>query len=153
SWSATSIVVPVPSGATTGNVVVTVAGLPSNGALFTVIVPPSVTNLSPASGPVGTSVAITGTNFGASQGTSTVTFNGVAATPTSWNATSIVAFVPSGAMTGNVVATVAGVASNAVLFTVLPVPTITSLSPTSGSVGTAVTITDRKSTRLNSSHT
>ena len=38
---------------------------------------PALTSLSPTSGPVGTSVTITGTNFGATQGTSTVKFNGV----------------------------------------------------------------------------
>src|SRR5205814_518941 len=94
SWSATSIVVPVPAGATTGNVVVTVTvgGVASNGVSFTVTVPaPSITSLNPTSGLVGTSVTVTGTNFGASQGTSTVKFNGTAATPTSWSATSIVA--------------------------------------------------------------
>src|SRR6266699_2026123 len=52
---------------------------------------PSITSLTPASGAVGTSVTIAGANFGATQGTSTVTFNGTAATPTSWSATSIVA--------------------------------------------------------------
>src|SRR5262249_22770965 len=50
---------------------------------------PSITALSPASGPVGTTVTITGTNFGATKGTSTVTFNGTLATPTAWSATSI----------------------------------------------------------------
>jgi hypothetical protein len=35
-WSATSITVPVPAGATTGNVVVTVDGQVSKGVLFTV---------------------------------------------------------------------------------------------------------------------
>src|SRR5208283_918276 len=38
SWSATSITVTVPSGATTGNVVVTVGGVASNGWPFTPIV-------------------------------------------------------------------------------------------------------------------
>jgi hypothetical protein len=71
----------VPTGATTGNVVVTVGGLTSNGAPFTVTVPPSITTLSPTSGPVGTAVTITGANFGATQGTSTVAFNGTVATP------------------------------------------------------------------------
>jgi len=119
SWSATSIAVPVPSGATTGNVVVTVGGVASNGVTFTVMVPPpSITSLNPASGSVGTSVTITGTNFGSTQGTSTVKFNGTAATPTSWTASSITAPVPTGAATGNVVVTVGGVASNGVNFTV-----------------------------------
>src|SRR5271156_1710238 len=73
---------------------------------------PSITNLSPTSGAVGASVTITGTNFGASQGFSTVKFNGTAGTVTSWSATSIVLPVPSAATTGNVVVTVSGVASN-----------------------------------------
>ena len=80
--------------------------------------PPSITNLNPTSGAVGTPVTITGTNFGATQGTSTVTFNGTTATPTSWSATSIGAPVPAGATTGSVVVTVGGVASNGVSFTV-----------------------------------
>jgi hypothetical protein len=78
----------------------------------------TISSLSPTSGAVGTAVTITGTNFGSSQGTSTVTFNGVAATATSWSATSIATTVPSGATTGNVVVTVGGVASNGVRFRV-----------------------------------
>jgi len=140
SWSATSIAVPVPTGATTGNVVVTVGGASSNGVSFAVLVPPSVTSLTPNSGTVGTSVTIAGANFGTSQGTSTVAFNGTAATPTSWTATSIVVPVPAGATTGNVVVTVGGLASNAVNFTVVVPPSITTLTPNSGTVGTSVTI-------------
>ncbi len=126
SWSDSSIVVAVPSGATTGNVVVTANGLASNGVLFTVTAPPppTVASLSPPLGLVGTSVTITGANFGSSQGASTVMFNGVTAVPTSWTPTSIVAPVPSGATTGSVFVTVGGVASNGSNFTVTvpPVP-------------------------------
>jgi hypothetical protein len=139
SWSTTSIVVPVPAGATTGNIVVTVGGIASSGTAFTVLGTPSITNLSVTSGAAGTSVTITGTSFGTTQGTSTVTFNGTTASPTSWSTTSIVAPVPAGATTGNVVVTVAGVAGNGAPFTVSP--HITSLSPNSGGVGAAVTIT------------
>jgi hypothetical protein len=141
SWSATSIVAIVPNGATTGNVVVIVSGVASNGKAFTVLPTPSITSLSPTSGPVGTSVTITGTNFGSTQGTSTVKFGGITATPTTWSASSIVAPVPSGAATGNVVVTVSGAISNGLTFTVVPAPSITSLLPTSGSIGTSVTIT------------
>src|SRR5438046_4766014 len=103
--------------------------------------PANIASLNPTAGVVGTSVTITGANFGATQGTSTVKFNGTAATPTSWGATSIVAPVPSGATTGNIVVTVGGVASNGASFTVtVPAPTITSLNPASGVRGTAVTI-------------
>ncbi len=144
-WSATSITVPVPTGATTGNVIVMVAGVPSNGVNFTVsaATAPNITSLNPTAGAVGTSVTITGTNFGATQGTSTVSFNGIAGTPASWSATSITVPVPTGATTGNVIVTVAGVPSNGVNFTVsaATTPNITSLGPTSGAIGTPVTIT------------
>src|SRR5205809_566596 len=101
---------------------------------------PSITSLSVASGPVGTSVTITGRNFGSTQGTSTVKFNGTTASVTAWASSSITATVPSGATTGNVVVTVSNQASNGVSFTVVPAPSITSLSVTSGAVGAAVTI-------------
>jgi RHS repeat-associated protein len=105
------------------------------------ITTPSITSLSPTSGSIGTSVTITGANFGATRGTSTVTFNGTAATPTSWSTTSIVVPVPSGGTTGNVMVTVGGVPSNAMGFTVLGSQSITGVSPTSGTVGTSVTVT------------
>jgi len=70
---------------------------------------PSITSLSPTSGPVGASVTITGNGFGPSQGTSIVKFNGTTATSiTTWSDGSIVATVPSGATNGNVVVTVSG---------------------------------------------
>ncbi len=138
SWSTTSIAVPVPTGATTGNVVVTVGGVASNGVTFTVTVAPSITSLNPTSGPVGTSVTIAGTNFGASQGTSSVSFNITPATPTSWSATSIIVPVPSGATTGSVVVIVSGAGGSSFPFTVTP--TVTSVNPTFGPVGTSVLI-------------
>ena len=98
---------------------------------------PTLTSLSPSSGPVATAVTISGSNFGSTKGTSTVTFNGITATPTTWSTTSIVAPVPAGATTGNVLVTVGGVASNALTYTVSSgaTPTLTSLSPSSGPVG------------------
>ncbi len=119
SWSATKIVVKVPSGAQTGKVVVTVKGIQSNGVTFTVTVPPAITRLNPTSGPVGTSVTITGSNFGSTQGMSTVKFDGKSAgTATSWSATRILVKVPAGAQSGKVVVTVKGLQSNGVEFTV-----------------------------------
>ena len=139
SWGTTGIVVPVPNGATTGNVTVTVASQLSNGASFIVSIPsPTLSGLSPPSGPVGSSVTIAGANFGASQGTSTVAFHGALANPTNWTATSVTAPVPSAATSGNVYVTVAGQPSNGLSFAVTPI--ITSLTPTSGTAGTSITI-------------
>src|SRR5258708_1887022 len=140
SWSASSIVATVPSGATTGNVVVNASGVNTNGKSFTVVAAPSIASLTPTSGAVGTSVTVAGSNFGTTQGSSTVKFNGTMATITSWGASSIAATVPSGASTGNVVVHASGVDSNGKSFTVVPTPSITSLSPASGTVGTSVTI-------------
>ncbi len=118
-WDTTSIGVTVPSGATTGYVVVRVLGAASNGLHFTVVLPPSITSLSQTSGAIGAPITITGTSFGATQGTSTVTFNGHSAgTASTWGATSITVTVPVGATTGNVVVTVLRSASNGSLFTV-----------------------------------
>ncbi len=141
SWNSTTIVAPVPLTATTGNVVITVNGASSNAVALTVSQTPTINTLSPSSGPVGTSVAISGVNFGSSQGSSTVTFNGMAATPTSWSATAIVVPVPTGATTGNVVVTVNGTASSGVPFTVYPIPSIASLSASSTTIGAPITIT------------
>jgi YD repeat-containing protein len=86
----------------------------------------SISGLLPTSGPVGTTVTITGSSFGASQGSSIVTFNGTsAATVYSWSASSIEVAVPSGATTGNLVVTVGGVASNGMPFTVGPLGFVT----------------------------
>src|SRR4030067_74037 len=99
---------------------------------------PSISSLSPTYGPVGTSVTITGTNFGATQGTSTVQFNGVSVTPTSWSNTSISVTVPSGATPqGYVYVTVAGLTSGGKGFQIGTPPVISSLSPTYGPVGTS----------------
>ncbi len=141
SWSTSSITATVPSAATTGNVVVTVGGQASTGVAFTVTSAPSITSLTPSTGAVGSSITIAGSNFGGTQGNGGVKFNGTAATITSWGASSIVAVVPAGATTGNVVVTAAGgVASAGKSFTVTSAPSITSLTPNTGAVGSSVTI-------------
>ena len=142
SWSDAKIKAPVPAGAATGPVVVTVGGQASNGVEFTVGGPaPVVNKLKPGSGTVGRVVKIKGEHFGASQGESTVSFNGVAAEPVSWSDTKIKAPVPAGAATGPVVVTVDGKMSNGVEFTVFgEPPTISKLKPGLGRVGTVVKV-------------
>lgn len=142
SWGTTSITAPVPRDLPAGvvNIVITENGLPSNSLPFTVV--PVITALSSYSGAVGTPVTITGTGFGGSQGTSTVTFNGVPASPTSWAPNSITVLVPPGSASGPVVVTVSGLDTNGVPFTVpTPPPVIASISPGSGPVNTELTIT------------
>src|SRR5260370_1877511 len=105
---------------------------------------PSISSLNPISGPVGTSVTIAGAKFGASQGTSIVTFNGTAATPTAWNGTSIIAPVPTAPTTTNALATVSAQASNGVNFTVgtvFPILFVQTNSASPPATQTPVTVT------------
>ena len=141
TWTSTAVTAIVPGGAATGPVTVSTGGVTSNGVNFTVV--PNMTGFTPTYGAVGASITISGTAFGSAQGT--VKFNTTSATPTSWANTSIVVPVPTGVATGSatvVVTTSAGVASGGSTFSVVLPPSITPpLSPTSGNVGDAVTIT------------
>jgi len=119
AWNNTSITVTVPATATSGPVVVTVNGQASNSVPFTVIQPPSISSISPASGIPGQLVTITGSNFGPTQGSSVISFNGVAASASSWGPTTVLALVPAGATTGPVTVAVGGLASNGIPFTAL----------------------------------
>src|SRR5262249_39536464 len=111
SWSDTQITVTVPANATSGPVRATVGGGAGNNNVHFTIAVPQVNSVSPTSGVVGTQVTVNGSGFGASQGTSTISFNGSTATVNSWSATQIVATVPASAATGPVQVT-ANAASN-----------------------------------------
>jgi hypothetical protein len=152
SWSSTSIATPIPTGATSGNVVVGASGVVSNGVAFTVVTTPSITSLSPPQGSAGTVVTIRGANFGSAQGGSTVTFNGIAALPSgtsstcssSWSNTCIVVPVPTGLSLGNVsvVVKVASVSSNVATFTDATAGDFQiSVTPSSQSSGTGTNAT------------
>ena len=69
----------------------------------------AVTSFTPSSGPVGTKVTITGTNFNTTAASNTVLFNTTAATVTAATATSLEVTVPAGATTGVISVTSAGV--------------------------------------------
>jgi hypothetical protein len=139
--SGTQITTSVPSGASTGPLTVkTPQGTAVTGVAFVVTGGPTITNFSPTSGPVGTSVAINGTNL---TGATSVTFDGTSASFSVNGSTQIIATVPSGATTGRIeVTTPSGSAKSASHFTVTSSadPIITSFSPTFGPVGTSVTI-------------
>ncbi|WP_280343313.1 IPT/TIG domain-containing protein, partial [Nocardia abscessus] len=104
---------------------------------------PTITSISPTSGPTtgGTSVTITGTGF---TGPTTVRFGSTATTFTMNSPTQITAIAPAGsAGTVQVTVTTAAGTSNGVSYTYLPVPSLTSVSPSQGSTsgGTTVTLT------------
>lgn len=146
SISDTEIEVVVPANASTGIVAVRslVTGNRGDGPVFTVtVITPEITNISPAVGPVGTEVTITGQNFGTVIGNLEVDFNGEIATVNSLTDTQIIAEVPANAATGPVSVTRLdnGQAVTGPVFTVdNNCPVITNISPTSGPAGTQVTI-------------
>ncbi|MCL5037083.1 MAG: IPT/TIG domain-containing protein [Chloroflexi bacterium] len=147
SWLDSIIQCEVPIGATTGPVLVTTNYGTSNAdVIFTVSTQTHVDSVTPSSGPVGTTVTITGSNFNTSQGVGTVTFNGTdAGLATSWTYTQIICDVPVGASTGPVVVTTTnGVSNSDKTFTVTtPPPTppsVDTVTPNSGPTGTTVTI-------------
>lgn len=112
----TYVTATVPAGALTGSVTVT-TGTTTLTSNTTFKVLPKLTSFTPTSGPVGTSVVITGVSF--TQATA-VKFNGVAATTFTVNSdTQITATVPSGAKTGKIsVITPGGTATSTTSFTV-----------------------------------
>src|SRR5262249_38969872 len=97
TWSATTAKGVVPASATTGNVQIYAGSAVSNGVMFTVTAPPTITNLVPQSGAIGTLVTISGTNFGSSGVSNSVRFGSKTAKIAIWSDTTIVASVPSGA--------------------------------------------------------
>ena len=141
--SPTQITAIAPSGSGTVYVTVTTAaGTSATGVAtqFTYPPQPTVTGLSPNSGPAATCVFIYGTNFIPG---SVAYFGGVAANTTINSPTLITAYAPPGSGTVYVTVTSSSGTSTtgtASQFTYLP-PTVTSLSPNSGAALTSVTIT------------
>ena len=138
AWSNTLITCTVPVDATTGPVIVTTSGGTSGGPAFA-IATPAISSLSSITGPVGTPVTITGSNFGTTQSSSTVRFNGTQATVSAWSNTSITCVVPVGATTGLVTVVTSGGTSAGKTFTV-KLPLISGVTPASGTIGAAIKI-------------
>ena len=139
--SGTTIEAVVPPGATSGPIsVVTPGGTAVSAEPFTVVPPPTLTRFTPATGPAGTGVTLTGTHF---LGATEVRFNRVSAVVFEVvSGASIEAVVPRGATSGPIsVVTPGGTAVSTEPFTVVPPPTLTGFTPATGPVGTGVTLT------------
>lgn len=128
NWSATSIVVSVPAGATTGNVVVTVGGVSSGGRLFTVTPPPSISYVTPTTANPGPQVTVQGSGFGSPQGTGAEWLGTAYGTVVSWTDTQIVATVAANAKSGTARVQQSGVWSSPMTFNVTT-PNISTVSP------------------------
>ncbi|WP_039148614.1 IPT/TIG domain-containing protein [Bradyrhizobium japonicum] len=114
---------------------------------FTYVAAPTVTSISPTSGPTGggTSVIITGTNFSTTTGAAGVKFGATNAASYTVNSnTQITATAPAGTGTVDVTVTTVGGTSATTAsdqFTYVAAPTVTSISPTTGPGGGGTTVT------------
>src|SRR5665213_3029700 len=95
--------------------------------------PPAITSFTPASGPVGTSVTITGTNFNATKTSNIVFFGATMATVTAATTTSLTVIVPPGATYQPISVLNGGTA----LIGYSARPFATTFTPTKGSITTA----------------
>jgi hypothetical protein len=140
--SASEITTTVPTGATTGTVQVVIpSGTLSSNFPFRVL--PAVSSFAPTRGAIGTVVTINGQSLTQTTG---VTFGGVSAPFAVVSDSEITATVPTGALTGSITVTTAGgVATAKGAFRVTP--KITGFSPSSGPVGTPVTINGQSFTQ------
>ncbi|MEI7743374.1 MAG: IPT/TIG domain-containing protein [Chloroflexota bacterium] len=139
----TAIYTSVPADATTGRIGVTTPGgtAPSN-ATFTVATratAPAITSFSPASGPAGTGVTVTGTNLA---GATTVKLGSTSIT--AWKvtaATGLTFSVPTGATSGTIsVVTDGGTGSSAASFTATGPPVVATFTPVTGPAGMTITL-------------
>jgi hypothetical protein len=115
------------------------AGSANSSATFKVL--PAISDVSPSSGFVGSTVTITGTTF---TGLVSVSFGAAAAGAGVVSATDdeVIVTVPANAVTGPVMLTTnAGSVKSATPFEVIRPPTVTAFTPGSGPTGTSVLIT------------
>jgi outer membrane protein assembly factor BamB len=100
---------------------------------------PSLSSFTPAAGPVGATVTITGTNL---SGATAVSVNGTPVSSFTVDSdTQVTAVVAAGTTSGPIsVTTPGGTATSGGTFTVIPAPSVSSFTPASGPVGTTVTI-------------
>lgn len=125
----------------TAHVTVSSGGVSSNAVTFTIVAGPALTSLSPNSTTAGSpafTLTVTGTGFAS---TATVLWNGSSSLSTTFHsATQLTATVPANLIaspgTASVTVKSSGVSSNALNFTVVAGPSLTSLSPTAITAGT-----------------
>lgn len=105
--------------------------------------PPTISSFTPTSGAIGTVVTINGTNFDPASSNNIVTFNGVSALISSASSNTLSVTVPAGATTGSIQVSVGcnTVVSSSNFTVLVPLPTISGFTPSSGTIGATVTIT------------
>jgi gliding motility-associated-like protein len=122
----------------------TITGDTPSGVVCVSTPAPTILSFNPISGPIGTTVTITGTNFSTTPANNTVRVNGTTAVVSASTTTSLTTSVPTGATTGKISVTVAGnTATSTNDFTVTSVsnqPPVISSTATSAPINGKVTI-------------
>ena len=139
----------VPAGAASGPIDI-FANIQSakSSTNFEVLSAPVITKFSPSSGTVGTSVTIEGTNL---NGSTSVRVCGITMTVHSSSSTKIIATIPAGAKEGPIaITTPGGTGKSAADFSTTYLPEITGISPSSAPPGTAITISGKNFSGLQS---
>lgn len=141
SWSDTLVAAITPSGATTGDLVLSTAdGSPASGGVLVITGAPTVSTITPTRGNPGALVTINGMNFGPSPGTEngvsfqsgTSLFWGSIAT---WSDSQIRVTIPAQAVTGNVCVSIALLTGCSQLD--IGPPQVSFIDTNSGAVGTS----------------
>lgn len=142
-WTATSIKVTVPPNALTGKVQVVIDSTIAESNNPLTVLNAWIGSVLPNPGFLEQAVTLTGGNYGATRGTSTITLGGtdVSAEVTSWANAQIKLNPPPSAIAGDFVVTVNGHASNSVLWT--PRPEIQGVDIASPQAGEPLTIHGR----------
>ncbi len=117
TWSDSQVVAEVALGSMSGNAQILQNGVMSNAVPFAVN-SLHIASVTPTSGAPGTSVTITGTGFGTSQGNGQVWLGSTEGQVTNWSDQQVVATVAANAVSGVAKIQQNGVWSNAVTFTV-----------------------------------
>jgi hypothetical protein len=128
-WTATSIKVTVPANALTGKVKVVIDATIAESNNPLTVRNAWISAVAPNPGFLEQNVTLTGGNYGATRGVSTITLGGadISSAVVSWASAKIVVSPPASAVAGDFVVTVSGHASNAAPW--IPLPEIQSADP------------------------
>lgn len=142
--TATSLIVSIPAQGASGPLMLDVrgGGRAQTSAPFTIQYAPTISSISPLSGPPGRAIHIVGTNYGTDIRMIQASINGRPLIVRAITPTDITAEIPAGATTGRISLMVGSVgpAQSPGNFTVLVPVTISSFAPQTGPAGTLVTL-------------
>jgi len=134
------LIVEAPANVATNKIAVIINGQKMVGPVFTVVPPPSLSVITPLSGPVGSQISIKGLNFSTKTGENKVFINGTEIPVKTASATELSLTLPSGIGTGKIEVVVNDQRTTGPDFKTQNLG-ITKVSPENGLAGTVVTLT------------